>query len=328
MTPRHVSIVAIPEALASSIAGPMDVLSSSGLLLNALAGEAPNPGFRTELVAQSNDTFHCFNGFQITPNKAITDVEHTDIIIIPSLAISPAGLMNKHRELQQWLLRMHKKGSIIASICTGAFLLADTGLLNGKQATTHWAFSEPFRKLYPRVELAPEKSLVINQRIISVGAGSAWHDLVFHLIKDHMGHRTAVESAKMFLLQNHQDGQKPFELFLDKKTHQDAMILQAQKWLADHLAEDDLIARAAAQVELNLRTFKHRFKQATGLSPLHYIQKLRLERAREALELTRTPVEDIARAVGYQDASFFRRVFKRELELTPIEYRKRFGITA
>lgn len=327
MKASTVSIIAIPEALSSSITGPMDVLSSSGLLLNALAGEAPNPGFTVQLVAESKDTFNCFNGFTITPNKTLTEVDATDIVIVPSLAVSPMGLMNKHKAIQQWLISMHKKGATIASICTGAFLLADAGLLDFKEATTHWAFSEPFKALYPKVYLAPEKSIIINDRIISVGAGSAWHDLVFKLIDDTMGHKTAVESAKMFLLQNHQDGQQPFDIFLERKTHQDALILKAQKWLADHLAQDDLINRAAEEVQLNLRTFKHRFKQATDLSPLHYIQKLRIERAKEALELTKTPVEEISRAIGYQDASFFRRVFKREVQLTPIEYRKKFGIS-
>ncbi len=328
MEARSVSIVALPEALASSITGPMDVLSSSGLLLNALAGQAPCPGFQTQLVAESTDSFICFNGFTISPMKAIKDIDRTDYVIIPSLAISPAGLSNKHKELLHWIRRMHAKGAVIANICTGAFLLAETGLLNQQEATTHWAFSEPFKKLYPQITHSPEKSMAINKRVISVGEGSAWNDLVFNIINDALGRKTALESEKMFLLQNHQDGQQPFDIFLDRKNHGDASILQAQKWLADHLTQDDLINRAAETVSLNQRTFKHRFKQATKLSPLQYIQKLRLERAKEALELTSTPVEEISRSVGYQDASFFRRIFKRDIQMTPIEYRKKFGIAS
>lgn len=326
MSSFSVSIIVVPESLPSSVTGPMDVLASSGLLLNALAGNVPKPSFHTQLVAETNRPLRCFNNFIITPTATFDTVEKTNFVIIPSLAISPSGIKNKYPHISKWLQNMYRGGATIASICTGAFLLAESGLLNKREATTHWAFSEVFRAHYPSVTLSPEKSIVATDRIVSVGAGSAWHDLVLKLINDTLGRKVALESAKMFLLQNHDEGQQPFDIFIEKNTHNDAVILEAQKWLADNIAGVDLILRCAQYTNLNPRTFKHRFKQATELSPLHYIQKLRLERAKEALELTKVPIEDISRSVGYQDASFFRRVFKRGTGLTPNEYRRQFGM--
>ena len=321
-----VSFIAIPEAMVSTISGPMDVLSSSGLLWNFLAGEEVESHFQVEVLAELDDTVQCYNGFVMNCDACIEEVDATDLIIIPSLALGAEGLVDKHPKLISWIKTMHQQGAKVASVCTGAFILAESGLLNHRQATTHWAFSDLFAEIYPLVELVPERSLVDTGDIATAGAGAAWQDLILKLIEVHYNKKVALQAAKMFLLQNHQTGQKPFNTFF-RPNAKDAIILSAEKWIKEHIGEQDLINRCAEHVGLSPRNLKSRFKSVTGLSPLNYIQKERVEIAKEALELTSRPIEEIALNIGYGDTSFFRRVFKRETNMTPNEYRKHFKLS-
>jgi len=313
--------------MASSITGPVDVLASSGTLWTLLFGSSPEENFTIELVSESREPFKCSNSFHILPDKSVDEINETDLIIIPSINISQNGLIDKHPKLVKWIYKMHRQGATVAGICTGTFLLAETGLLDHKEATTHWAFVEAFREQYPSVQLTLEKVMIPYDGIYCVGSGSAWHSFVFKLIEDLHGYKVAKHAAKMFLLQNHEYSQKSLPLAIAQEKHKDSAILDAQKWIANHLTGKDLINRCSNHVNLNVRTFKHRFKQATQMSPLHYIQLLRIERSKEALELTNKTIEDISLLVGYQDSSFFRRLFKRETGISPMVFRKNFAIT-
>ncbi len=321
----QVAIIAIPEALPSSIFGPVDVLRACAGIANLTSAGKSEPPFSVKLVALKAGVFTSFNGVPVTPDVGIEDAGNFDLVWIPSLALAPTGLFKPYPELQQWIRQQHKQGAEILSVCTGAFLLAETGLLDRQKCTTHWAFANLFISRYPKVELQPHLSIVHNPTIHCAAAGSAWNDLVLNVIERYCDKRTAVQTAKLFLLQTHPHLQQAIQHLESRQRHHDAVIDAAERWLAAHLSEEDLIARAAAEVQLNEVTFKRRFKQALNEPPSLYIQRLRIDKAKEALELTPQSVEDISAMVGYRDSSFFRRLFKRLTGLTPAQYRRLFS---
>lgn len=321
----QVAIIAIPEALPSSIFGPLDVLRACAGVASLTTVGKSGPPFSVKLVALNESVFTSFNGVPVTPDVGIANAGDFNLVWIPSLALSPAGLFNPYPELQQWIRHQHRLGAEILSVCTGAFLLAETGLLDHQKCTTHWAYSKLFTSRYPKVELQPHLSIVHNPSIHCAAAGSAWNDLVLNVIERYCDKRTAVQTAKLFLLQTHPRVQQAIRHLTSTQQHHDAMIDAAERWLAAHLSEDDLIARAAAEVQLTEVTFKRRFKQALNEPPSLYIQRLRVDKAKQALELTPQSVEDISAMVGYRDSSFFRRLFKRLTGLTPAQYRRLFS---
>ncbi|MEZ5506298.1 MAG: helix-turn-helix domain-containing protein [Gammaproteobacteria bacterium] len=322
----RVAIIAIAEALPSSIMGPLDVLRACGRIAQAVSGKPHTAVFDVAIVGETAAAFTGFSGVTLTPDTAIDNGEHYDLVWLPSIALGPDGLFDTHPRLQAWLRQQYQAGAEIAAVCTGAFLLAEAGLLKRQKVTTHWAYAGLFAQRYPDVELLAQLSIVHNERIHCAAAGSAWHDLVLDVIERHCDKRTAIQTAKMFLLQTHPHGQQPVRHLAKPVHHHDAMIEAAQRWLDAHLSEDDLIARVAADIGMNEVTFQRRFRQALQEPANAYIQRLRVEKAKEALEMTANSVEDVSVLVGYKDSSFFRRLFKRLTGLTPAQYRREFAL--
>jgi transcriptional regulator GlxA family with amidase domain len=319
-----ISILATKEVLTSSLTGPLDVFSSAGVFWNRLKHEPPQPYFEVEIVAISAAPIQCFNWVTIQPHRAIESVDQTDLVYIPSMGLPLQGLKSQAPQLLSWLRKMYEQGATLAGSCTGVFLLAEAGLLEHKQAITHWAYQEAFQNRYPRTCLKLENVVIEKDRIISSAGGTSWHDLVLYIIEKFKGPEVALQCAKTFMLQWHQDGQLPYSTFHQQKSHGDAAILAAQNWIEERFPESDLITRCAEYIKMPLRTFKRRFKNATGLSPINYIQYSRIEQAKQLLESGQHTIEEISYAVGYDDGSFFRRLFKRHTGLTPNDYRRRF----
>ena len=320
----QICFVALADAMVSTIAGPIDVLRTASLLSTAYGAQFGK--IKTDIVAEEEGLVRCYNGLMVNSTCSFNDIKKVDMVVLPSLGLENEGSLDQYPELIRWLKQVHRNGAILCSICTGAFLLAETGLLNNKMATTHWAFAELFRQRYPDVDLHPDRSLIDSGDVITAGAGTAWHDFVIRTVEKKYNEKVALQAAKMFLLQNHITGQTPYQSAREAKTS-DAIIKSAIKWFNEHLAEEDLINRCADHVGLSTRNFKRRFKVETDFSPLNYIQKVRVENAKEALELTTQSIEHIALSVGYNDVSFFRRVFKRETAMTPLDYRKKFKLS-
>jgi transcriptional regulator GlxA family with amidase domain len=224
---------------------------------------------------------------------------------------------------------MHARGALLCSACSGIFLLAETGLFNGKDATVHFSYADYFAAAYPQVTIHPERVLVISglqEELISSGASTTWHDMVLYLIARYAGATDAQEIARLFALQWHQDGLAPYITFEGKSDHGDAEIQAAQRWLSAHFSVASPVDEMIKRSKLAERTFKRRFTAATGLAPIAYIQRLRIEDAKRRLERTDAPVDEIGWRVGYEDAAFFRRLFKRTTGMAPRAYRKRFRI--
>jgi transcriptional regulator GlxA family with amidase domain len=317
--------VALPDAAVSTLAGIFDVMN--GIALMGVAVPAP---FRVEIVGEAVGLLELASGVPISVQRAIDSIETSDIVIVPSVLLRPQGWeQGRYPRLVEWLRRMHERGAILCSACSGVFLLAETGLFDGKEATVHFSYARAFAATYPAVAIHPERVLVISgqhEELVSSGASMSWHDLVLYLIARYAGPTSAQEIARLFALQWHQDGLTPYLVFEGKADHGDGEIQSAQQWLSEHFSVANPVEEMIKRSKFAERTFKRHFASATGLTPLAYIQRLRIEDAKRRLERTDASIDEISWRVGYEDAAFFRRLFKRTTGLAPSAYRKRFRI--
>jgi transcriptional regulator GlxA family with amidase domain len=325
-----VSLVAIPEAVISTLSGIYDVMNAFAIMPPPERIPGERMPFRIEIVGEKTGAMELASRVPIIVQKAIDAVARTDIVIVPSILLAPSGWQKgKYPRLVDWLKRMHAQGALLCSACSGIFLIAETGLYDGKDATVHFAYAGPFAAAYPDVPIHPEQVLVVSGRreeFISSGASMTWHDLVLYLIGRHAGATAAQAVARMFALQWHQDGLAPFMVFEGQTNHGDSAIQAAQDWIAKHFSVANPIEEMIKRAGLAERTFKRRFTAATGLSPIAYVQRLRIEDAKRRLERTETAVDEIGWQVGYEEPAFFRRLFKRVTGLTPGTYRRKFRI--
>jgi transcriptional regulator GlxA family with amidase domain len=326
--PLRVCLVALPDAVISTLAGIYDVMNGVSMMGIATPG-AEHP-FRVEIVGEQAGALRLASGVPIDVQCTIDDISACDIVIVPSVLLKPGGWeTGRYPRLVDWVKRMHDEGARLCSACSGVFLLAETGLFDGRDATVHFGYAREFAACHPAVPIHPERVLVISgprEDLVSSGASNTWHDMVLYLIAHHVGATVAQEVARMFALQWHQDGLAPYMIFEGRNDHGDAEIQSAQEWLAKHFSIANPVDQMIRRSKLAERTFKRRFADATGLAPLAYVQRLRIEDAKRRLERTDSPVDEISWRVGYEDAAFFRRLFKRTTGMTPGAYRRRFQI--
>lgn len=328
--PLHVSLVAIPDAVVSTLSGIFDVMNAFAMMPPEGKSATRARPFHVEIVGLRPGPLELASRIPIPVQRGIDAVKATDIVIVPSILLGPDGWRKgRHVELVAWLREMHRRGALLCSACSGLFLLAETGLFTGMDATVHFGYARAFADAFPDVPIHPERVLVISgkrEELVSSGASMTWHDLVLYLMARHLGATAAQAVARLFALQWHQDGLAPYMVFDGRKDHGDAAIRSAQDWLAGHSAVANPIEEMIRRTGLAERTFKRRFTSATGLSPIVYVQRLRIEDAKRRLERTETSVDEISWKVGYEEPAFFRRLFKRVTGLTPASYRRRFKI--
>lgn len=328
--PLHVSLVAIPEAVVSTPSGIFDVMNAFAMM--PLAGTSPDdpPPFRVEIVGMKPGPLELASRVPIPVKRAVATVARTDIVIVPSVLLAPEGWQKgRYPELVEWLGAMHRRGALLCSACSGIFPLAETGLFDGMEATVHFHYGRAFTEAFPQVPVNPERVLVISgkrEELISSGASMTWHDLVLYLIARHAGATAAQAVACAFALQWHQDGLAPYIVFNGRNDHGDVAIKAAQDWIAGHFSVVNPLEEMVRRSGLTERTFKRRFAAAVGLSPIAYVQRLRIEDAKRRLERTEASVDEISWQVGYEEPAFFRRLFRRVTGLAPGAYRRRFRI--
>jgi transcriptional regulator GlxA family with amidase domain len=320
-----VSLVAVPDAVVSTLAGLYDVLNGAAMM--GLASSAP---FTVQIVGEAAGPLRLASGVPFEVQRSIDDIESTDIVIVPSILLkSGAWVKGRYPRLVAWIKRAHERGALVCSACSGIFVIAETGLFDGSDATVHYGYARAFTAAYPAVPVHPERVLVVSGRreeLVSSGASNTWHDLALYLIARYAGATVAQELARTFALQWHQDGLAPYIVFEGKADHGDAEIEAAQQWLAKHFSAANPVEGMIKRSKLAERTFKRRFTLATGLAPIAYVQRLRIEDAKRRLERTDAPVDEVSWRVGYEDPAFFRRLFRRTTGMAPGAYRKRFRI--
>jgi transcriptional regulator GlxA family with amidase domain len=326
-TPRHISIVAVANSTASTLFGLYDVLAYVQHQSLSSTGTA---ALHVEIVGEAKGPLALASGVTVEVQRDIGTIDASDILIVPSVHFGLDGWKTgRYPKAIEWIGRMHDRGAILCSACQGLFLLAETGLFDGRDATVHYNAAEIFAATYPAIPIHPERPLVVSgarEELLSSGASVAWHDLALHLVARYAGSAAAQEVAKAFALQWHHEGFSPYVVFSGKSDHGDAEIGGAQKWLSQHFSVANPVEEMLKRSKLAERTFKRRFVSATGLAPIAYVQRLRIENAKERLERSDAPVDEISWRVGYEDPAFFRRLFKRTTGLAPAAYRKRFRV--
>jgi transcriptional regulator GlxA family with amidase domain len=328
--PTTISILATKDTSPSTLYGLYDVLSSVGVAWeNFVTGKPGDPKFEVNIVATGREPFRCGHDVLVSPHHSVEENRLSDILLIasfvvPSLA-SPKG--NDERELD-WLSRQQDRGATIASACTGAIMLAESGLLNGWEATTHWAFRDLFRIYYPDVQLRLELDLCVSgsdNQIITSGGATSWQAMALYLIARFCSVQDAANTAKFWRIPLQEESQAAFAVMPQGITHDDAVVNDCQRWIAEHYSIANPINGMVQQSGLPPTTFARRFKRATGYRPIDYVHTLRIDKAREMLEINDEAVDHIGREVGYEDPASFRRIFKRMIGMTPSIYRRKFS---
>ena len=322
-------IVAVPETAGSALYGMIDVLSAAGSIWQTLVGDEPQQQlFDVGIVAPSPKTFRCGNAIPVVPDTTPDEDPPADIVILPEIWLGPAeSISGRHPALIDWIRRRHRSGASIYSACSGAVLLAETGLLDGRDATSHWGYENLFRTRYPKVRFRPEPNLAFADpagRIVTAGGTTSWHDLALHIIARHASPAEAMRIAKVYLLKWHDEGQLPYAALVRRAPHADAVVRACEDWLSRNFRQANALELAVSRSGIPERTLKRRFKSATGTTLIARLQDIRVEHAKTLLERDALPVDEISAAAGYEDASFFRRLFKRRTGLSPSQYRRMF----
>ncbi len=322
-TTKHISIfIPAGDFILSSAIGSYKIFSEVNRTLQK-QNPAKSMAFKIQLVGLSEETNLYDGAFNIRPHTTIDKVEKTDLIILPAINGDIPAEVKRNAAVYPWIVQQYKQGAEIASLCTGAFLLASTGLLKGKKTATHWIAYDAFRTMFPDVELV--KTIIHEEKgIYSSGGAYSFLNLILHLVEKYVNREMAILCSKIFEIEINRFNQSSFSIFSGFKMHEDETVIHAQEFIEKNYAEKINIEELATRSLLSRRNFERRFRKATNYSPAEYIQYLKIEAARRQLESSRYHINEVMYAVGYNDNKAFRTTFKKITGLSPLEYRNRF----
>jgi transcriptional regulator GlxA family with amidase domain len=327
--PITVALLAAPGVTAATLFGFHDFFCGVHRDWSMVHGGHAQSPFRSIIVSRDGLPLEGANGVRIVPEASFDACGSPDVVCVTDIAVPPGEPLGGSYDAEvDWLRERHAQGSILASSCSGAVLLARTGLLEGLDATSHWAYCDALKREYPGTRWFPERGLLFagaGQRIVMAGSGIAWHQLVMALISRFAGAEAAMQVARINLIDWTATSPIAYASLRHGAQSGDPAVAAAQAWAAEHYRHEAPVAQMVAISGLAERSFKRRFAQATGMSPLDYVQHLRLEEAKQMLESRDDSIEAIAFEVGYRDASFFNRLFRRKVMMSPTQYRRRFG---
>ena len=319
---KKVFFIAMHDTMAGFVSS-MDIFYQAGLMWNSIVGKEVTPFFDVKVVTTAGEPFTCRNGVRMIPDGSIYDVQDSDLIVVTSISDIDQTLQIEG-EVIDWLKDRYDRGSHIATICTGAFVLAETGLIDGKTATTHWCHANKFATRYPQIKLKPERLITDEGDLFCSGGFNSGIDLTLYLVEKYCGHQVALESSKFAVSDIGRTSQMPYTIFQYQKDHRDSQILAVQDWIEDKYDQNFSYAELARHHGMSRRTLERRFKALTGDTPLTYQQRVRVEKAKRMLEDGQRSFEEITYQVGYEDSGSFRKVFIRKAGLRPTEYRDKF----
>jgi transcriptional regulator GlxA family with amidase domain len=331
LPPLDVSILVFPETAPMAVYGLYEILWSVGKTWSLVTGEEANTRrIAPRIVARQKEPYISIIGTPIWPQASIFEGFRSDVVIVTDVELPlPDCAPGRWRDEIAWIRRQLDSGGLVCSTCAGSVVLAEGGLLDGREAASHWSAAALFRDRYAKVSFRPERILCdsgYEGRLLTTGGASSWHDLALYLIGRFCGPTEAVRAAKIFLIGDRSHGQLPFAAMTRPRQHNDAVVADCQSWIAESYTESNPVSRMVARSALPERTFKRRFQRATGYSAVDYVQLLRIEEAKQLLEATSRSIDSIAAAVGYENAAFFRRLFKRLTGITPAHYRQRYQL--
>jgi transcriptional regulator GlxA family with amidase domain len=333
----NIYVLGFNQALASAITGVVDLFALAGVTWNRIQQQDTAMAFHVLLASEQGKNIQCINGLQLAAHCSFSDVEsiiekqcskltpETNILIVPTIGGPIQQALNNNTALIRLLNKANIVGWTIAGNCTGNFLLAEAGILNGKSATTHWGFEAEFKQRFPQIILKADQLITRDENIFCAGGGIAWFDLGLHIIERSIDFETAMQTAKAFVIDYRRDSQLSYSLMRIAKPHQDEMVNTIQANIEQDCTLSLSIEGLATQHNVSQRTLIRRFNSALGMPPNTYLQSVRIERARKMLEESDFNVDTVMNRIGYEDASSFRRLFKKKTGLTPTEYRNRFS---
>lgn len=323
---KHISIL-VPKGLAI-----LDTILGSYNLFQMANNQykrknlGQNALFEIDLVGITTELHKYDNFFSITPTKTITEVRRTDLIIVPGLVGNMQEQIALNHPFVDWIREQRVKHQAeLASLCRGAFLLAETGLMHGKACATHWLTHDTFRQMFPDVKLMPEKVISEDNGIYSSGGAYSFLNLLLYLIEKYYGREIAIWCAKVGEIEFDRMDQNQFVIFNGQKDHSDDDIIKVQEYIEVHHAEKISVEDLAEQTSTSTRNFIRRFKKSTNNTPIEYIQRVRIESAKKKLESSTMNVHQVMYSTGYSDDKTFRTLFKRYAGMTPLEYRNKYN---
>lgn len=319
---KHISILVPESAVMEAIADPRYMFTAANQFLLA----AGNPElFDVKLVGTKKEVRQQGNAFSVHTDQLISEVHHTDLIIIPALFGDMKSAVAQNQDVVDWILEHQAKGAEVASLCVGAFLLASTGLLDGKKCSTHWAFANEFRETFPNVELVDGSIITEENGLYSSGGANSYWNLLLYLLEKYTNRDTAILASKYFAIDIDRESQAAFMMFQGQKDHNDPEIRKTQDYIEEHYKEKISVDLLADMVAISRRSFERRFKKATNNTIIEYAQRVKIEAAKRSFESTRRNINEVMFEVGYTDTKAFRTVFKKITGLTPIEYRNKYN---
>jgi transcriptional regulator GlxA family with amidase domain len=313
----------VPQgAMLANIEGPRQLFQCVN---QYFAMEGKEPLITAQLVGISRETKLKDGMYTIRPDKLVSEVEKTDLIIIPALDGDLKQVLEANEEFVPFIVSQYKRGAEVASLCVGAFLLASTGLLNGRKCATHWMYAGEFRNMFPEVELVVEKIITDEHGIYSSGGAFSYLNLMLHLIEKYAGRNVAVFCAKLFQIDIDRATQSPFVIFQGQKDHEDEPVKKAQEFIEQNVSEKITVDQLASLFAVGRRNLERRFKKATSNTIAEYIQRVKMEAAKKHLETSRKNINEVMYDVGYSDTKAFRTIFKKVTGLSPMEYRNKYN---
>lgn len=319
---RVAILVPNSPCILSSVVGAYKVLS---VVNSTLVRQGKPPFFDIKMVGLSDETQLYDGMFAVRPQILAKDLKKTDLVIIPAFNGDMAACLKMNEEYIPWIADQYKQGAEIASLCTGAFLLAATGLLKGKKCSTHWMAANEFRRTFPDVRLQPEKIITDETGIYSSGGAYSFLNLMMYLVEKFCGREMAVFCSKMLEVEIERKSQSPFAIFTGQKTHEDEPIKKAQLYMENNVNTRLTVEDISDMFAISRRNFERRFKKATSNTPVEYMQRVKIEAAKKSLEAGRENVNEVMYSVGYSDSKAFRTMFKKITGLSPVNYRNKYN---
>ena len=320
---KHVTIL-VPQGpcILSSVVGAFKVFTTVN---EALKNNGKKPYFKIQLAGLSDETPLYDGLFVMRPEVLLRDISKTDLIVIPAIQGDMPTSLKINGEYIPWIIEQYKQGAEVASLCTGAFLLASTGLLKGRKCSTHWMAADAFRKAFPDVKLQPEKVMTDESGVYSSGGAYSFLNLMIYLVEKFCGREMAVYCSKMLEIEIERKCQSPFAIFTGQKSHEDEPIKKAQIFIENNVSSKVSIDQLSEMSAISRRNFERRFKKATSNTPVEYLQRVKIEAAKKSLESGRENINEVMYAVGYSDSKAFRTMFKKITGLSPVNYRNKYN---
>ncbi len=319
---KNVSILVPETAIIEAVADPNYMFKAVNQFLVASGRE---PLFQVQLVGLTREVRLDNSLYSVHTDKLLDEVDKTDLIFIPAISGDIATALELNKEMIPWIVAQYRSGAEVASLCIGAFLLASTGLLNGKKCSTHWNAANEFRNMFPEVELVDGSIITEEQRIYSSGGANSYWRLLLYLVEKYTDRDTAILASKYFAVDIDRESQRSFMMFRGQKEHADTAILQAQLFIEENFQGRITVDELADRYAMGRRSFERRFKKATSNTVVEYMQRIKIEAAKRSFESSRKNINEVMYDVGYTDTKAFRTVFKKITGLTPIEYRNKYN---